>query len=401
MPFLISKTNLKRIVFRLGLASCVLALAGCNFPTRAQDDLVATAVAATLAPPTETPAPEPGVLPAALLFLSERSGRAQIWQLAADGETQRQVTEEAAGVDGFAVSPVDGSLAYVSGNQLYMRDADGGNRRLMVDNAAADRSAPEYFSTQRISDPRFSPDGRYLAYAYDGLWILDLGSNQAVHLLNNEIDAESEALQTYYMPLAWAPNSQQLVLASGGQAGGAQASRLVFVNPGAETLTTTAQTSAGPACCHTAWTPDSQALLLASPYAGLLEPGLWRYDPLSGERSSLLAGEEGLLELAGWPLQTADGELYFFYASTAELPAGDLPLFMVRSAAGQPAERELLRSEAFTNIGEALWAQDGSLALVVQLRPEGGRGGAVLLAYSDGRQPQRLLEDGYALQWGR
>lgn len=398
MAFLISKTNPRRIVFRLGLMSCVLALAGCNFPTQVQEELVATAVAATLAPPTEPAAP--AVLPATLLFLSERSGSAQIWQLARDGETQKQLTDEVAGVEGFDVSPADGSLAYVSGNQLYLRAADGSNRRLMVDNAAADRSAAEYFSTQRISNPRFSPDGRYLAYAYAGLWILDLGSNQAVHLLNNEIDAESEALQTYYVPLAWAPNSQQLVLASGGPAGAANSSRLVFVNPGADTLTTTAQTGVGPACCHAAWTPDSAGLLLASPYTGLLEPGLWRYDPLSGERSSLLAGEEGLLELAGWPLQTAEGELYFFYASTADLPAGDLPLFMVRSPADQPTERELLRAEAFTNMGEALWAQDGSLALVVQVRPEGGRGGAVLLAYSDGRQPQRLLEDGYALQWG-
>lgn len=383
------KTYCSALLFRLAAAGLLAALAACNLPVEPPVEPAATEATAS-----ETPeALEPRLLPAAVLFLSSRSGEAQVWQLAAEGLTQTQLTNEPAGVDGFDVSPLDGGLAYVSDNQLYMRDADGSNRRLMVDNAAADREAADYYAMQRISDPLFSPDGRFLAYAYGGLWILDLESNQAVHLLNNEIDPESEGMQSYYVPLAWAPNSLQLALASGGPG----ENRLAFVNPGEEPMVTVAQAGVGPPCCQPAWTPDGE-LLLASPYAGLLEPGLWRYDPLSGERQALLDGEEGLLEFAGWPLPTEAGVLYYFYASAAEPPAGDPPLFMVRGLAG---EREPLREEAFANIGEVLWAADGSLALVVQLRPEGGRGGAVLLAHADGRQSQLLLEDGYGLRWGR
>jgi hypothetical protein len=49
----------------------------------------------------------------------------QIWCLARDGKTQQQITREAAAVESFDVSPVDGALVYVPHNTLIHTDALG------------------------------------------------------------------------------------------------------------------------------------------------------------------------------------------------------------------------------------------------------------------------------------
>jgi hypothetical protein len=357
-------------------------------------EIVATAVAATLAPspPVATPAPGEVMLPHSLLYLSARSGSQQVWRLERDGATQSQVTGEDGGVSYFAVSPVDGSVAFVTNNQLYLVDADGGNRRLLVDNTA-DAQASDFAYRTRISDPKFSPNGRYLAYAFNGLWILDTSNNQAVHLLENDlVEGDPERI---YAPVKWAPNSVQLLIGITS----ADSSSLAFVNPGEDPLLT--ELDVQNLCCHANWSPDSASILVASPFDGLIEAGLWRYEALSGDVTELIAAEtDGLYEFAGWPVELPGGSLQYFYASSAELGAADVPLYMVSSGSNGVDGRALVRQEPFANIGEALWAPDGSLALIVQRRPEGGAGGAVLVAFASDRQLQLLMDDGHAMQWG-
>lgn len=380
----------------------LFALAACNFPMDglASEDAVATAVAATLTPqsqPMPTP-PADGVLPHSVYYLSAGSGSQQVWRLDADGATQTQVTREDADIFAFDVSRANGSVAFVTHNQLYLIDADGGHRRLVVDNAAADPNAPEYVFTERISDPRFSPDGRYLAYAYDGLWILDMSNNQAVHLLQNETAHDGEELraEVFYAPVEWAPNSLQMLLLIGSS----ESMTLAFVNPGAESLITEFDESNEPVCCQVAWAPDSSFALVANPTVGLIEPGLWRYVANSGAGEALLEESNDLLQFAGWPLVLPNGDLQYVYASTAAVPESEAPLFMVRSAADGETNRTQLRPDAFSNISEVLWAEDGTLALMVQRGPGGGMAGSVLLAHSDGSQLQLLFDGGQELRWG-
>jgi hypothetical protein len=64
------------------------------------------------------------------------------------------------------------------------------------------------------------------------------------------------------------------------------------------------------------------------------------------------------------------------------------------------SDRTQLRPDAFSNLVEVLWAEDGSLALVVQAGPDGGPAGSVLLAASDGRQLRLLLDGARMLRWG-
>ncbi|MEX2144169.1 MAG: hypothetical protein WD740_06200 [Anaerolineales bacterium] len=386
----------------LAMVLILLLAGGCTLPTGEPTDpgsLQATPPAAALETvPLPTDATTAALLPHALYHLSAHSGSAQVWRLERDGTTQTQISFEDTDVLSFDVSPADGSVAFVSANQLYLVESDGGNRRLLVDNAAADAQSADYYFAQRLSDPLFSPDGRHLAYAYNGLWILDLTTFQAVHVLGNQVRIRqngSTVLDGYYAPRLWAPNGQLLLLT----VGDAQTSQLAFLSPSAGAQVTPVESST--VCCHAAWAPDSSSVMVANPYIGLVNPGLWRYAAGSGEQTALLAAEdENEIHFAGWPLQLTDGDLVYFYATAAEVPEGDVPLYMVRSAADGVSSRSQLRPDAFSNLIEVLWAGDGTLALLVQSRPDGGPSGVVLLAGGDGRQLQLLLENGYALKWG-
>lgn len=382
----------------------ILLAAGCNYPSTPPAptvDLVGTAVSATLAAdgiPTQQP-PTAGLLPQPVYYLSEASGSPQVWRLEADGTTQNQITDEAEPIDGFDVSRVDGSVAYVTDNQLYLVNADGSNKRLLVDNAAANPEADAYLYRQRISDPRFSPDGRYLAYAFDGVWILDLTTLQAAQLVMNRTEENDEGAifaEALYSPLAWAPDSAQLLV----NVKGFESSTLAVLNPGAEPSITEFEEPGGIICCQAAWAPDSGSVLVGSPYIGLIEPGLWRYAD-SGEMTELIGvGEGGLFQFVGWPLQLADGSLRYFYTSSTEIPAADLPLYMMRSDADGAANRAELRPDSFSNIVEVLWAEDGALALIVQMNSPGTTSGSLLLVSADGSPLQILLPEAQQLHWG-
>jgi hypothetical protein len=276
----------------------------------------------------------------------------------------------------------------VVNNQLYLIDRDGGDRRLLVDNASVDPGATEFATTQRISAPRFSPDGRFLAYGYDGLWILDTATNEAVHLIQNETNPLK-----LYTPVEWAPNSLQLLL----NVATPDTNTIAFVNPGVEPLIT--EVEIRNVCCQVAWSPDSSSLVVAAPFIGSVAAGLWRYDALSGERTELVPNQaDGLFQFAGWPLDLG-GSLRYFYASSAEVPSGDPLLFMVQTGSDGQAERTQLRPDAFGQIGEVLWALDGSLALVVQLGQD-GISGSVVLASADERQLELLVDSAQSLRWG-
>ena len=116
------------------IAACLIlafVISACASPTNASptqlssSDQVATVVAATMqAFPTNTPVPTVPESPAELLPRSlyyvgwdSNSGLIQVFRMERDGKTVTRITNEENQRGEYDVSPVDGSLAYVSYNQ--------------------------------------------------------------------------------------------------------------------------------------------------------------------------------------------------------------------------------------------------------------------------------------------
>ena len=172
----------KKIYPLIALSVLVAAALACASPLGgggsqpSSSDQVATVVAATLQALTpassggETSAPTPapvGLLPHPLYYINnDNAGIAQVFRLATDGKTVTQLTSEASAVRYYDVSLLDGSLVYVANNQLLLINADGSNRRMLVDGGTFDLN--NEFSTS-IKSPIFSPNGQTIAYGYKGL----------------------------------------------------------------------------------------------------------------------------------------------------------------------------------------------------------------------------------------
>jgi len=338
-------------------------------------------------------------LPHSVYYLDRPGEEAQVWRLEADGVIRVQITHEEAGVDEFAVSPADGSVALVSHNQLFLLDGDGGNRRLVADDSDVDKEAEDYAFRGFIGNPVFSPDGRTLAYAFDGLHLYNLASGEDKHVLTNLGNLLGEPFvfaREVYVPGPWSPDGSKLLMIMGYYEG----STLAVMDPGAAEPFTRLW-SDGPVCCLFNWAADGRSVLVANPHFTTIEPGLWRYDAGTGEETVVLAGprEDGSRDYVGWPLQLASGDLLFFDANVEHFsPDVGIPLVMVRSDS-DGANMTQVRPEEF-HICDALWSEDGSLALILQTCS--GDDAQVFLARTDGSPLQVLVEGDRirGLVWG-
>ena len=91
----------------------------------------------------EPEAPADALLPHTFYFLgTDTADLTQVFRIERDGETQKQLTFEPDSVKDYDVSLADGSVAYVANNQLLLVNADGSDRRLLVDGGAVDENNP-------------------------------------------------------------------------------------------------------------------------------------------------------------------------------------------------------------------------------------------------------------------
>jgi hypothetical protein len=188
--------------------------------TQPSSDQVETLVAMTLqalAPEVaDTPAATPGtatsLLPQSLYFLGNDSqGISQIYRMERDGKTKTQLTFEPVNVWDYGVSPTDGSLAYESNNQLVLVNADGSNRRVLVDGTPN----PD---TRGFYNPVFSPDGQTLAYAHTGLNLYSVSAGVSslviADQMNDPGDGHVLPVETY-TPESYSPDGTKLLVALG------------------------------------------------------------------------------------------------------------------------------------------------------------------------------------------
>ncbi|HLC05451.1 MAG TPA: hypothetical protein VJK02_20635 [Anaerolineales bacterium] len=338
-------------------------------------------------------------LPHSLYYRDGPEEDVQVWQLEADGVTTRQITYVEAGVHDFAVSPADGSLAFVSNNQLFLVDGDGENRRLIADDSQVDKEREDYAFRGLIEAPVFSPDGRTLAYAFDGLHLHDVASGEDEHVLTNLGNLLGETFvfaKENYFPGPWSADGGKLLIIMGYFEGSTLA---VMDRQAAQPFTRL--WSDGPVCCLFSWAADGSSVLVANPHYTGERPGLRRYDAKTGEETVLIVGpgQGGSDDYVGWPQQLASGDLVYFHVNLERFsPDAGIPLVMVRSHP-DGSNRTQLRPEVFY-INQALWALDGSLALILQRG--GGGSWQVVLARADGSPLQVLIEgeDIRDLAWG-
>lgn len=349
----------------------------------------------TSAPPSEAPS----LLPHSLYYLNtDSAGFVQVYRLEKDGSNIQQITFELSDVKFYDVSPIDGSVAYTSNNQLLLVNADGSGRRVLVDGGPL--SSDETYYTSAVGGVAWSPDGQTISFGQGGLKFYALKSGAINQVLENQIDSTAgfPILREGYNPLQYAPDGDKVLINIGYYEGGAFA--IYFIN--GKTLMRSKENPVS--CCEGSWNPDGTAYYAASPFLGMIAPGMWRIN-LDGSVDTLIPGDAGggSFNFASDPVFGSDGNLYFFYGmqtDTVNLPSR-VPLKMVRSAPDGVTDRTDLVSTPYENINEILWAPDASFAIIAMPPVENiYQGGRAEIQYTDGRPPVTLVPFAMDMRWG-
>jgi len=407
---------MKQIVLLLIIC---LGIAGCTLPGNnsgsgiTADALVATNVAGTqtaLGPAKAQDTPtlventqEPDtLLPHALYYLSSSDdGNFQVWMLSRDGNTASRVTAETGSVEEFSVSQADGRIAYITNNQLHVVNSNGDQHEILIDGSGTIAETDQYFFSQKISGLSWSPDGSTLAYGRNGLHLYHFDTQLDEHVLLNDLEDRGEGMifpKALYSPFQWSPDGSQLLV----NIAYYEAGTLGIYTPGNPDVLKLGE---GIVCCQPTWSPDSRSIVIASPFLGIVDSGLWRIDTTTGIETELIpaTSPDDTLNFAGWPVVLENGDIRYFYTNTPSFPSGEVSLLLVNSASDGVSNRTILRPEPWLNY-EVLWAEDGSLAAAVQ--PVTGeiagwpRTGPIVVIPPSEDPVIPIGINGYHLQWG-
>lgn len=359
-------------------------------------------------PDTSTSVPEisTSLLPHRLYFLGkDDQWISQLYRMEPDGKTKTQLTSESLDVTDYDVSPVDGALAYVASNQLLLANADGSNRRVLIDGGTGPDLRGSYH-------PIFSPDGGTLAYGQDGLNLYDVSSGVSKLVLENQYgdplpNGDLFPIEIYW-PEKYSPDGTKLLLALGHWE---MAPSHAVYNLEKSELVRYEEVQDYIYCCSfqggPAWSPDSSIFYgVASAHDYAYQSGeLWRLDAGNGALTRMLKASDGMINLPRELYVAPDGQLYFFFG-TYSVDSGffDAPVLeLVRSAPDGVTDRTVLRDENFVLMEEALWAPDASFVIVASEPDEHwNQDGGVLELYFIDRQKEAvwLAPLGWQMKWG-
>jgi len=138
-----------------------------------------------------------------------------------DGKTITQLTFEpnCKGVDGYDVSLIDGTLAFIADNQLLLVNADGSNRRVLVDGGPSRDKNDLCSFKDPLSNPVFSPNGQTIAYARGGLNLYDISTGVSKLVIEDQWsgpmpDGGRLPIESY-VPEKYSPDGTKLLIAMG------------------------------------------------------------------------------------------------------------------------------------------------------------------------------------------
>lgn len=394
---------------RLAAALAVL-LAGCSTldlraetptpPAEATATIPATAepTSQPASAPTAEPTRQPPVLPAPIYFISAADG--QLWRLAPDGRTLTALTSEPAPVTEFDISPLDGALVYIAGNQLVRAAADGSGRAVLLRGPAL-AGAEDDLVTRTLRNPRWSPDGSQIAFGLNGVNLIPAEGGPPRMVLQSDPVPATRHLARFYRPQAWSPDGARLAVAVNYWQEGLIYAIYNFADD--------ALLDVESACCDPIWSRDGQSLFMyGSSPEGYDPPGLWRVDAATGQAVTLLEGRrdgDPAINLAANPFEAADGTLYFLF--TAQTPNADgvylwppdFQLARLPAGAEPGATPAIVRAEA-RNASEADWAGDGRGLVIREIDPasQPPSGALVWLPADPTLPPVTLPADGTGLR---
>jgi WD40 repeat protein len=164
----------------------------------------------------------PGVnLPADLYFLALQAGIVQVWRLPANGDPPQTITGMTEDVVDYDISPDGTQLVYTSGGIVYRAVI---NTNDITQIAALDDEVIN-------GTPAWSPNGRQVAYANNGIWIYDLDTLEERQVAVSNVpedDTDFRLVQVYGEP-QWSPDGQWLAARVGFYEGSDHA--LIVTNP--------------------------------------------------------------------------------------------------------------------------------------------------------------------------
>ncbi len=354
------------------------------------------------AQPTQQPSATqaPDLLPHSLYYLNnDKNGMLQVFRLAKDGKTVQQITYEPAPVDGFDVSPADGSVAYGSNNQLLLVDANGAGRRTLVDGGAVDENNKFLNS---VGVPVWSPDGKTIAFSHNGLNFYSITTGEIKQVLQNQVDTSAgfPIVKELYSPNRYSPDGSKLLISIGFYEGGT----FGIYHPSDNSIQRFTQAQSGNTCCEVRWVPDGSGLYIAGSTIGMVDSGLAYVNADTGQVAVLIPGSapDGTYNFAAGPQVGPDGKLYFFFNNLPQIPTGGhTPLSLYRADTDGVKDRTQLKKDVWDNINEVLWAPDASLVVVVEgPAADVYSGGIASIVYPDSRPDVKLVDFAQNLHWG-
>ncbi len=289
-------------------------------------------------------------LPRALYFLSSMNGQPQIYVMDAYGQDLVQITDEPAGVSDFDVAPTTGAIVYVTGNRLMLIQNNFREKEILVEGAPAPNPMTNQFIwTEKISDPVWSDNGRYIAFGQNGINILHLSTRDIQTAITNAPPPKGETSPfRFYIPLGFAGDTNDPLIRVVHEEGVVLATyktdsqQLVFVNLNA--------------CCDFTYGIDNIHIYMADDVDANHNPGLWQINPAMGSFKALTFDNES--GIYAWPKQSPFGRLFYFYTEPGKATYG------LYSSQPMALENKTLIGEKEVQVGEALWSEDAYLVVV-------------------------------------
>jgi Tol biopolymer transport system component len=391
-------------------------------PTEATSrNMIPTQVAVETSQPTVDEPVGPiaeGVLPAPVIYLGAEDepvapGKQNLWRMEVDGVTATQITDEVVPITSFAVSSVNGAIAYTtfSENDLIRIEADGGAREVLFDGVDL-TSQPSDATVAQTSNANvaWSPDGSQIAFGYGGINVIPAVGGEPRVLLADKIVGEGPSQEArYYRPLAWSPDGTKILALEGY---GIEGSGYAVVDVASGEVVSL---GTGVRCCEPSWSLDGRSFYFSSPVFGMITPGLWQANAATGEVTTIIRGMEsaGLPDVTGEPMsliqsarQLSDGYLYAFSAFGSyddlfrdEYGNESIAKLTMSRISPDGSEVTALRSDAYA-FGDALWAQDGSGAVITAVAEGDTPSGALIWLKCDDSEAVVLGGRGFQPRWG-